>query len=344
MDRSTCPSSGERPPLVRRGANSMPDGGSPCSCSPGRAGGSGPQRSWGGRIRRAGLESRQCLTGLRDPRRCRRQLPPSPVSQGLARVLILQSFGSDLRALQRGCLAISQRALPPLAPADRVSRTLARHGAFLGRCAGGTFRRLSADPLRRPQARPRGGGGQPGDALHPRPAHGALPVRAGPPLRYRSAAGLAGASRPPGRRHAGGQRRPGTGGAHPRPLPDLENLAIVLGRSPIEQYWRAELARDLDRFSGRLHLLWLDDLPLDSMRRQVASLPPHSALLYILLLVDAAGVPHQLDNALSTLAAESNTPTFGLFESQLGCQASWGADWCRPRGTWIRPSTRLHAC
>ncbi len=101
-------------------------------------------------------------------------------------------------------------------------------------------------------------------------------------------------------------------------LPDLENLAIVLGRSPIEQYWRAELARDLEPFTARLDLLWLDDLPLDAMRRKVATLPPHSAVLYVFLLVDAAGVPHQLDTALRALSADSNAPTFGLFESQLG--------------------------
>lgn len=101
-------------------------------------------------------------------------------------------------------------------------------------------------------------------------------------------------------------------------LPDLENLAIVLGRSPIEQYWRAELARELEPFNGRLHILWLDDLPLDAMRQRVANLPPHSALLYVLLLIDAAGVPHQLDTALGSLATESRAPTFGLFESQLG--------------------------
>ena len=101
-------------------------------------------------------------------------------------------------------------------------------------------------------------------------------------------------------------------------LPDLETLALVLGHSPIEQYWRRELARELETYNGRLHLLWLDDLSLDEMRLRVASLPPRSALLYVLLLVDAAGVPHQLDKALSALSADSSAPTFGLFESQLG--------------------------
>ena len=32
-------------------------------------------------------------------------------------------------------------------------------------------------------------------------------------------------------------------------LPDIENLAIVLGRSPLERYWRSEIARELARFA-----------------------------------------------------------------------------------------------
>jgi len=101
-------------------------------------------------------------------------------------------------------------------------------------------------------------------------------------------------------------------------LPDLENLAIVLGGSPLERYWKGEIARDLERFGGRLNLVWLDGLAFDEMRTRVASLPPHSAVLFALLLVDAAGVPHELGVSLRRLAAASNAPLFGLFESQLG--------------------------
>ena len=243
---------------------------------------------------------------------------PSPVSQGLARVLILQSFGSDFapysEVASRFRSELSRRSPQPI-----------------------EFHELSLDTARFSEGAREGPFAAYLQTLFADRRLDLVVAVGGPATRFTRAQRTALFPSVPVL-HLGTDQRlvlpallgpldAATPVANDVPgqvelildlLPDLENLAIVLGRSPIEQYWRAELARDLDRFSGRLHLLWLDDLPLDSMRRQVASLPPHSALLYILLLVDAAGVPHQLDNALSTLAAESNAPTFGLFESQLG--------------------------
>ena len=54
------------------------------------------------------------------------------------------------------------------------------------------------------------------------------------------------------------------------------------------------------------------------MRKRLAELPPSSAILYAILLVDAAGVPHEQERALEILHSEANAPIFGLFDSQLG--------------------------
>jgi PAS domain-containing protein len=54
------------------------------------------------------------------------------------------------------------------------------------------------------------------------------------------------------------------------------------------------------------------------MRRRLAALPPDAAILYAVLLVDVAGVPHEYDRALDILHAESNAPIFGGFETQMG--------------------------
>lgn len=101
-------------------------------------------------------------------------------------------------------------------------------------------------------------------------------------------------------------------------LPATENLAIVIGSSPLERYWHAELERALEPFAGRLHLSWLDNLSLDGVRKEVARLPPRSAVLFCLYLVDGAGVPHQLDTALEAVATAANAPVFGFFDNQLG--------------------------
>ena len=42
--------------------------------------------------------------------------------------------------------------------------------------------------------------------------------------------------------------------------------------------------------SREIEFIWLDQLTFDEMKQRVAALPPHSAVLYAILAVDAAGV------------------------------------------------------
>lgn len=101
-------------------------------------------------------------------------------------------------------------------------------------------------------------------------------------------------------------------------LPGTQTIAVVVGTTEIERLWRSELQREFAPFSGRVRFEWLDDLSLAQMQERVAKLPPHSAVLYVLLLVDAAGVPHEREDALAKLRAVANAPIFGLYESELG--------------------------
>jgi signal transduction histidine kinase len=101
-------------------------------------------------------------------------------------------------------------------------------------------------------------------------------------------------------------------------LPDTERVAIVIGRTPLEHYWRSEIERDLRRFEDRLTLLWWDELPFSEVVRLAAELPPRSAILHTILMVDAAGTTHTHESVLETLHAHVRTPIFGLFDNQLG--------------------------
>ncbi len=101
-------------------------------------------------------------------------------------------------------------------------------------------------------------------------------------------------------------------------LPDTETIAVVIGASALERIWRAELQREFAPFAGRVRFEWLDGLSLAQMRERVATLPPRSAILYALLIVDAAGVPHERLDALTSLRAVANAPIFGVYEAELG--------------------------
>jgi signal transduction histidine kinase len=101
-------------------------------------------------------------------------------------------------------------------------------------------------------------------------------------------------------------------------LPDTQTVAVVVGDSPLERFWLAENRKELATFANRVRLEWLNDLSLEQMRQRVAALPPHSAVLYTLMITDAAGVPHERGAALASLAEVSAAPIFSLYESELG--------------------------
>jgi signal transduction histidine kinase len=100
--------------------------------------------------------------------------------------------------------------------------------------------------------------------------------------------------------------------------PDTTNIAVVLGASPLEQYWKVEFRRAFEPFKDRIRFTWFNDLTFDQMLEQVAVLPPRSFILVGLLLRDVSGVTLNEDDALQRLHAVANAPINGLYHHQLG--------------------------
>jgi signal transduction histidine kinase len=102
-----------------------------------------------------------------------------------------------------------------------------------------------------------------------------------------------------------------------RVLPDTRTIAVVVGDSPLERYWRKELERDLAVLADRVRFVWFDDLSLAQMKERIALLPPDSAVFYAILVVDAAGVPYERLDALAELRRSAQAPIFALYENEL---------------------------
>ena len=92
--------------------------------------------------------------------------------------------------------------------------------------------------------------------------------------------------------------------------PDTKVVAIINGNSPNEKYWQKEMRRELQPLDGRIEIRWYDGLSYDDVLKQTASLPPHSAIFWYQMIVDAAGVAHEGDRALTRLYASANAPIF----------------------------------
>jgi signal transduction histidine kinase len=103
-----------------------------------------------------------------------------------------------------------------------------------------------------------------------------------------------------------------------RVRPKTTHVAVVIGNSPIEKYWLGQLQENFQRFRDRVSFTWLNELPFADMMKRVETLPPRSAVYFFLLAIDAAGVPHEEQKALSRLNAVSNSPIFSFSDSFFG--------------------------
>ncbi|MCB1125378.1 MAG: sensor histidine kinase [Verrucomicrobiae bacterium] len=103
-----------------------------------------------------------------------------------------------------------------------------------------------------------------------------------------------------------------------QPLPATTNVLVVLGANPLSRYWVDECRREFARFTNRVAFTYSNDLSLDEIRQAVQQLPPNSSVLYGGLAMDAAGVPHEQETALTALREVSNAPMFGVYNHQLG--------------------------
>jgi signal transduction histidine kinase len=101
-------------------------------------------------------------------------------------------------------------------------------------------------------------------------------------------------------------------------LPDTENVTVVVGTSPIEQFWKEEIGKAVKPLTNRVSFTWTDHLSFDDLLKHAAALPPRSAIFWELMLVDAAGVIHEGNTALARLHAVSKAPIFSYDESFFG--------------------------
>jgi signal transduction histidine kinase len=100
--------------------------------------------------------------------------------------------------------------------------------------------------------------------------------------------------------------------------PDTNQIAVVIGASPLERFWTTIFQKAFEPFQDRVRFTWLNDLSFDQMLQRAAAMPPRSFILLALLIRDASGVTHNQDEALQQLRAVANAPINGLYQNQLG--------------------------
>ena len=101
-------------------------------------------------------------------------------------------------------------------------------------------------------------------------------------------------------------------------LPDTKEVIVVVGTSPIEKFWKEAIGKQVEPLTNRIKLSWTDDLPFEELLKQASVLPPHTAIFWELMIVDAAGVVHEGDLPLERLHAVAEALIFSYNESFFG--------------------------
>jgi signal transduction histidine kinase len=103
-----------------------------------------------------------------------------------------------------------------------------------------------------------------------------------------------------------------------RLVPETVSVAVVIGNSPTEKYWLGQMREAIRPFENRVKFTWFNELSFEKMLQRAAALPPRSAIFFVLLSIDAAGVAHEESKALVRLHALANAPMFSPSDEFFG--------------------------
>ena len=103
-----------------------------------------------------------------------------------------------------------------------------------------------------------------------------------------------------------------------RLLPQTRQVFVVIGSGGFGRFWRRQVEDEFRRFQDRLTLIWSNDLSYPEILRRCASMPANSAILYLTVGSDAAGVAYADERVLADLHDRCSAPLFGAQSVFLG--------------------------
>lgn len=100
--------------------------------------------------------------------------------------------------------------------------------------------------------------------------------------------------------------------------PDTQKAFVVSGSSDQDRFLREQAQKAVRSYENRLQLTYLTDLTIEELKEKVATLPPHSVVLYLSFFVDKRGDSFSGPEALSLFAPTANAPIFGVSDTYMG--------------------------
>jgi signal transduction histidine kinase len=113
-----------------------------------------------------------------------------------------------------------------------------------------------------------------------------------------------------------------------RLLPETKVIAVVVGNSPNEQFWTGVTQREVKpRLANKVELIFYNELPFEAILKEIANLPPHSAIFYQQMAVDSAGVVYGDKEPWKRVGEVANAPIFSHDQIYLTGEIVGGPMW-----------------
>jgi len=100
--------------------------------------------------------------------------------------------------------------------------------------------------------------------------------------------------------------------------PDTKKIVVIAGSIPVDRRFLDLVQAQLKAWKGDLEAEYIPRLPLDEILKNVADLPPKTAILYTNFAADSTGKTYMPRDVARMISRSANAPVFGLYETLLG--------------------------
>ena len=99
--------------------------------------------------------------------------------------------------------------------------------------------------------------------------------------------------------------------------PDLKRVYVVSGAGVLDRRNEIQARAEFLPFEGRVEFTYLSGLVMRDLEERLRTLPPHSAVFYLVVSQDGAGEQFQVMASLSRVASAANAPTYSWADAAV---------------------------
>jgi signal transduction histidine kinase len=99
--------------------------------------------------------------------------------------------------------------------------------------------------------------------------------------------------------------------------PDLKRVYVVSGAGALDRRNESQARAEFRPFEGHVEFTYLSGLVMQDLEERLRTVPPHSAVFYLVVSQDGAGEHFQVMAALSRVASAANAPTYSWADAAV---------------------------